>query len=73
MKQSKNALRADALSISLIGTEAHLVRIESTITPTPDSFEITGLSEAYQRETRIRRRRSSHATSLNLRVGWCPG
>jgi magnesium chelatase family protein len=54
MKQSKNALRADALSISLIGIEAHVVRIEATLTPTPASFEITGLSEARQRETRIR-------------------
>ncbi|XXT18787.1 YifB family Mg chelatase-like AAA ATPase [Sorangium sp. So ce429] len=54
MKQSKNALRAGAFSVSLTGLDAHLVRIETTITEAPASFEITGLSETRQRETRIR-------------------
>jgi magnesium chelatase family protein len=54
MKQSKNVLHADTLSVSLIGLEAHIVRIAATITSTPASFELTGLSEARQRETRIR-------------------
>lgn len=54
MKQSKNAPRADALSVSLSGLDAHIVHIGTTITGTPASFEITGLSEARQREARIR-------------------
>ncbi|AUX43675.1 magnesium chelatase [Sorangium cellulosum] len=54
MKQSENALRASAFSVSLTGLAAYLVRIETTITQAPASFEIAGLSEARQRETRIR-------------------
>ncbi|WP_437301136.1 YifB family Mg chelatase-like AAA ATPase [Sorangium sp. So ce426] len=54
MKQSKNMLRADAVSVSLIGLEAHLVRVGATITRAPDAFEIVGLSEARQKETCIR-------------------
>ncbi|KYF70814.1 YifB family Mg chelatase-like AAA ATPase [Sorangium cellulosum] len=54
MKHSKNAPHTDAVSVSLIGLEAHLVHIETTITQAPASFEIIGLSEARQRETRIR-------------------
>ncbi|WP_438029726.1 YifB family Mg chelatase-like AAA ATPase [Sorangium sp. So ce233] len=54
MKQSKNALRAGAFSMSLTGLDAHLVRIETTITRAPTAFEITGLSKTRQRETRIR-------------------
>ncbi|WP_437763419.1 magnesium chelatase domain-containing protein [Sorangium sp. So ce281] len=54
MKQFKNAPRADALSVSLSGLDAHLVRVEATITQPPAAFEITGLSEARQRETRVR-------------------
>ncbi|WP_437656620.1 YifB family Mg chelatase-like AAA ATPase [Sorangium sp. So ce1182] len=54
MKQSKNALRAGAFSVSLTGLDAHLVRVDATITRAPAAFEIMGLSEARQRETRIR-------------------
>ncbi|WP_438040230.1 YifB family Mg chelatase-like AAA ATPase [Sorangium sp. So ce128] len=54
MKQSKNALCAGALSVSLAGLDAHLVRINATISRAPTAFEIIGLSEARQRETRIR-------------------
>ncbi|WP_437601938.1 YifB family Mg chelatase-like AAA ATPase [Sorangium sp. So ce590] len=68
MKQSKNALRASALSVSLLGLEAHLVRIETTITQAPASasFEITGLSEARQRETRIRVRAALQQLNVDL-------
>jgi magnesium chelatase family protein len=66
MKQSKNAHNADALSVSLIGLEAHLVRIEATITNAPASFEITGLSEARQRETRIRVRAALQQLNVDL-------
>ncbi|WP_437778975.1 YifB family Mg chelatase-like AAA ATPase [Sorangium sp. So ce1097] len=54
MKQFKNAPRAGALSVSLSGLDAHLVRVETTITHLPAAFEIIGFSEVRQRETRIR-------------------
>ncbi|WP_437649278.1 YifB family Mg chelatase-like AAA ATPase [Sorangium sp. So ce362] len=54
--------------MSLLGLEAHLVRIETTITQAPASasFEITGLSEARQRETRIRVRTALQQLNVDL-------
>ncbi|WP_437899224.1 YifB family Mg chelatase-like AAA ATPase [Sorangium sp. So ce124] len=66
MKHSKNAPRADALSVSLSGLDAHIVHIRTTITETPGSFEIIGLSEARQRETRIRVRAALQQLNVEL-------
>jgi magnesium chelatase family protein len=66
MKQSKNASLAGALSVSMIGIEAHLVRVEAAITKTPGSFEISGLREARQRETRIRVRAALQQLNVDL-------
>ncbi|WP_437796439.1 YifB family Mg chelatase-like AAA ATPase [Sorangium sp. So ce693] len=67
MKQSKNAPYADALSVSLSGLDAHIVHIGTTITETPAYFEITGLREARQRETRIRVLAALQQLNVDLR------
>ncbi|MGK3998886.1 YifB family Mg chelatase-like AAA ATPase [Sorangium sp. So ce1024] len=66
MKQFKNAPCADALSVSLSGLDAHLVRVEATITQPPAAFEITGLSEPRQRESRVRVRAALQQFNVDL-------
>jgi magnesium chelatase family protein len=66
MKQSRNARHADVLSVALIGLEAHLVRVEATVTTGANAFEITGLSEARQKETRIRVRAALQQINVDL-------
>ncbi|WP_438033701.1 YifB family Mg chelatase-like AAA ATPase [Sorangium sp. So ce204] len=66
MKQYKNAPRAGAVSVSLTGLDAHLVRVEATITHPPAAFEIIGLSEARQREARIRVRAALQQLNVDL-------
>src|SRR5512135_2398747 len=45
---------AEALSIALVGLDAHLVHIEVTTDAGPPRFELIGFSEGQARETRIR-------------------
>jgi magnesium chelatase family protein len=45
---------ATALGATLVGLEAHLVRVEVEATRGPPSFELVGLAEAAVRESRVR-------------------
>jgi magnesium chelatase family protein len=58
--------RAEALSIALLGLDAHLIHIEATADPGPSKFELVGISEAQNRETRVRVRSALQQIGVDL-------
>jgi magnesium chelatase family protein len=58
--------RAEALSIALLGLDAHLTYIEATADPGPSKFELVGISEAQNREARIRVRSALQQIDVDL-------
>src|SRR5690349_15654074 len=44
----------EALSVALLGLDAHLIHIEVTTDQAPSKFELVGFSEGQARETRVR-------------------
>jgi magnesium chelatase family protein len=59
--------RAEARSIALFGLDAHVIHIEATADPGPSKFELVGISEAQNRETRIRVRSALQQIGVDLR------
>jgi magnesium chelatase family protein len=58
--------RAEALSIALLGLDAHLIHIEATADPGPSKFELVGISEGQSREMRIRVRSALQQIGVDL-------
>jgi len=58
--------RAEALSIALLGLDAHLIHIEATAYPGPSKFELLGIPEGQSRETRIRVRSALHQIGVDV-------
>jgi magnesium chelatase family protein len=58
--------RAEALSIALLGLDAHLIHIEATADPGPSKFELVGIPEAQAREMRIRVRSALQQIGVDL-------
>ena len=54
MNQPTCPLGVSVSSVSLNGLDAHLVHVEATSTPQRGAFDITGLTDASARESRIR-------------------
>jgi magnesium chelatase family protein len=58
--------RAEARSIALLGLDAHLIHIEARADPDPPKFELVGISEAQNREARIRVRSALQQIGVDL-------
>ncbi len=59
-------MQATALTLSLVGLEAHPVRVEVDSGRGPTSFQLVGLAEASVRESRVRVRAALHQLGVDL-------
>jgi magnesium chelatase family protein len=60
---------ASALGTTLIGLQAHLVRVEVAVVRGPPFFELVGLAEAAVRESRVRVK--SALAQVGVHIGEC--
>jgi magnesium chelatase family protein len=58
--------RAQALSVALLGLDAHLIHIEAAVEQGPPKFELLGIPEGQSRETRLRVRSALHQIGVHV-------
>jgi magnesium chelatase family protein len=66
MTRTKHPTRSHVLSIALNGLDASLMRIEATAVQGPADFQITGLTEAQARESRVRVRAGLQQIGMDI-------